>query len=249
MERKPNPGLPCQDETPVPDYGTARPVGRNKRSALRHSRAKGGRRLDTAASTAVFEVGGAMRGVYHRASQRPDPVAYCALRATGYGLIRPALRLRRPANPKLPRDPFKGRRDVRLDLTRRDRAHPIVPRLEPRALAGPGLSRLGAFPFGHKVDHGAQRERHDVDNMRPNRDLALEAAAGETAIPGERLPQGPLGVSWIAAQQARQPAHRPALARHPAAAVLGQKLPQHAGLPAVEDAASRRSLAAFGDRR
>jgi len=30
-------------------------VGRNKRSALRRSRAKGGRRLDAATSSAVFE--------------------------------------------------------------------------------------------------------------------------------------------------------------------------------------------------
>src|SRR5260370_824136 len=47
-------------------------VGRNKRSALRGSVRK---------PRDAAKVGcGAMRGVYHRAGQRPDPVAYCALR-------------------------------------------------------------------------------------------------------------------------------------------------------------------------
>src|SRR5215471_13305789 len=114
-----------------------------------------------------------------------------------------------PANPELPRDPFKDRRSICLDIAGLNRAHPVVPRLEPRSFAPPGLGRLRAFPAGHEIDHGAQWERHDINNMRPNRDLALEAAGGEAAILGERLPQGPLCVGRIAAQQARKAAHRP----------------------------------------
>src|SRR5215813_9441515 len=143
---------------PVRDYGTAsgpsiRATGhdkaRNKCSALSRSRRNGGRRLGTATSAAVFEMTG-------RDALR-------LLRASGWS-CRPSCH---PADPKLPRNPLKGRRNVRLDLTCRDLADPIIPRLEPRAFAGPGLHRLSTFLFGHKVDHGAQRERHDVDNMRP----------------------------------------------------------------------------------
>ena len=57
-----------------------------------------------------------------------------------------------------------------------------------------------------------------------------------------------LGVGRIAAQQPRQPAHRAALVRHPALAVLGEQRAQQLRLVAVEHAAARRALAALGDR-
>ncbi len=118
--------------------------------------------------------------------------------------------------------------------------HVIVARREPGAPLGARLLRLRALVRRHELDHGAQRKRHDVDDVRADRHLALEAAAGEAAVAGERLPQGALGVGRIAAQQPRQPAHRAALAGHDAAAMLGEEGAQLAGLRAVEDAALRR---------
>ena len=84
--------------------------------------------------------------------------------------------------------------------------------------------------------------------MRADRNLALEAEAREPPIAHERIPERAFGLGRIAAKQPRQAAHRAALARDPALAVLGDQRAQHLGLRAVEHAAARRAFAALGDR-
>ena len=88
----------------------------------------------------------------------------------------------------------------------------------------------------------AQRERHDAAPPRPDRNLALEAQAREPPVAHERIPEHAFGLGWIAAEQPRQAAHRPPLARHPAVAVLGDERAQHLALRAVEHAAARGPL-------
>ena len=58
----------------------------------------------------------------------------------------------------------------------------------------------------------------------------------------KRVPERALGLGRIAAQEPRQPAHRAALVRHPALAVLGEQRAQQRRLVAVEQAAARRPL-------
>src|SRR5499427_5192571 len=84
--------------------------------------------------------------------------------------------------------------------------------------------------------------------MRPDRDLALDAFACKAAIVGESVPQQPLGVGRIATQEPRQPAHRAAFTRRGALTVLREQRAQCLGFLAVEHAAARRPLAAFGQR-
>jgi hypothetical protein len=73
-ERKLNPATGPQDRR-----RTEERVGRNKRSAMRRfiSNRLAEVRRDVAR---LSHENSAMRGVYHRAGQRPDPVAYCVLR-------------------------------------------------------------------------------------------------------------------------------------------------------------------------
>src|SRR5260370_2429720 len=82
-----------------------------------------------------------MRGVYHRAGQRPDPVAYCALRATGSPEWRNALRLLRPT----------GYRTASITLPTLPNISPISSSLTINgglsALVSPGLAILLALPL------------------------------------------------------------------------------------------------------
>ena len=69
-----------------------------------------------------------------------------------------------------------------------ERNHPITARLEPCLLLG---ARFGGGLFlvaRHHVEHQAQVERHEIVDMRSDRHLALEAAAGKAAIVDERGP-------------------------------------------------------------
>ena len=83
--------------------------------------------------------------------------------------------------------------------------------------------------------------------MRADRHLALEPRSGEAAVVDERSPEGALGLGGIAAEQPREPPHRPAFGGHAALPVLGKQRPQHFRFLAVEHAAPRRAFAALGN--
>src|SRR5581483_430341 len=81
-----------------------------------------------------------------------------------------------------------------------------------------------------------------------DRHLTLEPATGETAVIDQGLPQNPLRLCRIPAQQPRQPAHGPAFARDAAAAMLRQEVAQLLRLRRIEYPATRRSFSSLCDR-
>src|SRR5258708_26459193 len=124
-------------------------VGRNKRSALRRSVRK---------PRDAAKVGcGAMRGVYHRAGQRPDPVAYCALRL---------LRVR-SAGP-IPRSPAGAVSRQMLAIRKR-------PDMILDSVAA-GACRLGGFRDGHTAafTHQLQDFDRQLRQIAQQNPLALE---------------------------------------------------------------------------
>ena len=122
------------------------------------------------------------------------------------------------------------------------RARSATPRLF-GALSAAAASLLGPA----RCRSPAQRKRHEVGDVRADRRLPLEAVAGKTPVPGERVPQARArhrSDCGAAAAPARAPARaRPA----PGPAVLGEQRAQQRRLVAVEHAA--RAPAPCGLRR
>src|ERR1043166_4377120 len=161
----------------------------------------------------------------------------------------PQRKSRRSRAADLRYDPVEHRGPIRFDVACLDLAHLIAALDEPRAPLAPRLGGLLALPGRSEIDHGAQRERHHVDNMASDRRLPLEAVSGEAAVLGERVPQQALGLGRITPQKPREPTDRRALGCCPALFVLGQERAQHFRLLAVEDSAARRALAPLRHRQ
>src|SRR5262249_10936608 len=96
-------------------------------------------------------------------------------------------------------------------------------------------------------DHALELERNEIRNVRTNRHLALETAAGEAAVVDQRLPENAFSLGGIPTQQTRQPAYRPALPRHAATAMLSQQIAQFLRPGGIKDAAARRAFASLHD--
>ena len=103
-------------------------------------------------------------------------------------------------------------------------------------------------PRRHHVDHHLERERDEIADVRTDRRLPLESAAGEAAIvhqaPATKCAR-PRSGCGAGAAPARAPG-RARTARGPA--MLGEQRAQHLRFLAVEHAAARRALAALRDR-
>ena len=72
-----------------------------------------------------------------------------------------------------------------------------------------GSARVLRLSRRHQVDHASERKRDEIHDVRADRHLPLEAAAGKAPVVGQRLPQNAFGFGRIAPQKPRQPAHRP----------------------------------------
>src|SRR6516165_11894184 len=68
-------------------------------------------------------------------------------------------------------------RQIDLDRARVDVEHAIAALAQPRPPLGTRLDRGRAFVRGHNIDDQPQRERDEVGDVRPDRDLALDAFA------------------------------------------------------------------------
>src|SRR5262249_3570726 len=123
----------------------------------------------------------------------------------------------------LQRQSIKHRREVGLHIARANLDYAIIAFDQPSAFLYPPRGGRRAFFAWHEIDHQPERERDEITDVLAARGLPFEPTPGKAAVGGERGPQCPLGLGWIAAQKARQAAHRAALFRNAAAAMLGQK--------------------------
>src|SRR5215469_4811742 len=120
----------------------------------------------------------------------------------------------------LQRQSIKHGREVGLHIARSDLDYPIIAFDQPSALLYPRRGGRRAFFAWHQIDHQPERKRDEIADVLADRGLSFEATPGKAAVGGERGPQCPLGLGRVAAQKARQAAHRAALFRNAAAAML-----------------------------
>src|SRR4029077_16676859 len=133
--------------------------------------------------------------------------------------------------------------DLPLHILRSHLAH-AIPTL--RKVSVPFSTRVrgfAGFMRRHQLKDALQRKRDEIGDVRADRHLTLEALAGETPIVHQRLPQYAFGLRRISAQEPRQSAHRSALARYAAAAMLRQQVAQLLGFGCVEHATFGRPFA------
>ena len=136
--------------------------------------------------------------------------------------------------------------------------HEIVGKAQhPKALA----AQKGIAPFvmrslfGSVVGSAIQLDDHpglgteEIDDVRRDRHLPLEAEFGEPPVLDQRIPQNALRFGRIAAQQPCEAAHRAAVRPSAALSMLGKQGAQHLRLLAVEHPALRVYAVDPGDMR
>jgi hypothetical protein len=73
----------------------------------------------------------------------------------------------------------------------------IAPPRKPASLFRARVFRLRRFVSRHEIDHGAQRERNQIRNVRADRHLPFETEARETAVFHETFPKRTFGIGGI----------------------------------------------------
>ena len=135
-------------------------------------------------------------------------------------------------------------RQIDLDRARVDVEHAIAALDQPRPPLGTRLGRGRAFARGHNIDDQPQRERDEVGDVRPDRDLALDALSRKAAIVGESIPQQPLGVGRIAGKGIKRQVpigtHITDFVSFPLRLVI-DVVPAHEGTAAVKARPERRA--------